>query len=425
MNDARLEWRDYRYFPYERNFAHLEVENLFGVETRSDDSGVSIPSRSFQSSQAERLTYFARARTPSGDIIVPRQAKLEATASVNGSSRQATRYSAHALHEYKGRFNPQVVRAIGNILGLTDQSWVLDPFCGSGTTLVECAHSGWNGVGIDRNPLAVGISNAKLRTLRKSEQLADRADQIAYALKPFHGLAVESVGVGQIRRALGSGWEKEFAAFDYLREWFPLPVLAQVAAIRRVVKKVVRLHEDRRVFEIILSDHLRDVSLQEPLDLRIRRRKNAADNYPLIPPFVESVEERLARVLRAHEALGNVEGSQQALLADNRLLDHDVPKPRGGFDAVITSPPYETALPYIDTQRLSLVLLGYIVPSEISHTERQLTGAREISTRERRELEDAVRLGGCRWLTGRRTDSGVTTVRRLRIAISRTCLGFS
>src|SRR5207248_681132 len=60
------------------------------------------------------------------------------------------------------------------------------------------------------------------------------------------------------------------------------------------------------------------------------------------------------------------------------------------FDAAITSPPYATALPYIDTQRLSLCLLGLIRSDEIRTAERSLIGNREISDAERRRLEGAL-----------------------------------
>jgi site-specific DNA-methyltransferase (cytosine-N4-specific) len=53
--------------------------------------------------------------------------------------RQRTRYSVNGLHEYKGKFNPQIVHSIINVLGVDyDSSRILDPFCGSGTTLLEC-----------------------------------------------------------------------------------------------------------------------------------------------------------------------------------------------------------------------------------------------------------------------------------------------
>jgi site-specific DNA-methyltransferase (cytosine-N4-specific) len=56
-------------------------------------------------------------------------------------------------------------------------------------------------------------------------------------------------------------------------------------------------------------------------------------------------------------------------------------------DAVITSPPYATALPYIDTQRLSLCLLGLIDARSIAARDRALIGSREITASERAKLE--------------------------------------
>ena len=82
-----------------------------------------------------------------------------------GKTRQATRYSVHGLHEYKGKFNPQVAKALLNIFGVRSGGRVLDPFCGSGTTLVECTHADVLGLGIDINPFAVFLANAKLRAL--------------------------------------------------------------------------------------------------------------------------------------------------------------------------------------------------------------------------------------------------------------------
>src|SRR5205814_1650952 len=76
------------------------------------------------------------------------------------SGHQPTRYSAHGLHDFRGKFNPQIVRAIGNLLALDEGACVLDPFCGSGTTLLEGAHIGWNVAGVDLNPLVVLISFA-------------------------------------------------------------------------------------------------------------------------------------------------------------------------------------------------------------------------------------------------------------------------
>lgn len=395
MTEAALEWRTYKYFPYERDFARLEVERLFRTHSREDALGLRIPSLAYRAERAERLTYFARAVHPKGSVVVPWQARLEATASLDERVRQATRYSAHGLHEYKGRFNPQVVRAIGNILGLEEGASVLDPFCGGGTTLLECAHAGWNSVGIDRNPLAVRIANAKVRALRRAHGVLQEMARAVVATLTASLTSSTPSGREAVERFLGHGWEEELPCFMYLEAWFPRAVLAQVVTIRKALRTHLRSAEDRAVFEVILSDLLRNASLQEPADLRIRRRKNPQHNYPLMEWFLEALPDRLQLVERARRTLKGLRGTQRALLGDVRTanLRRVVGFPNEGFDAVITSPPYETALPYIDTQRLSLVLFGDIKASDVQATEKALIGAREVSLRERLALEEVIRAG--------------------------------
>ena len=60
---------------------------------------------------------------------------------------------------------------------------------------------------------------------------------------------------------------------------------------------------------------------------------------------------------------------------------------RDGFDAAITSPPYATAMPYLDTQRLSLALLGIVRSKALRQGEKTLIGNREIDNSERLSLE--------------------------------------
>jgi tRNA G10 N-methylase Trm11 len=396
MTDAILEWRPYKYFPYEREFGRMEVEQLFRFKPIDDISGLRVPSAHLRREAAERLTYFARVVHPSGEVLVPQQTRLEATARVEASDRQATRYSAHGLHEYKGKFNPQVVRAIGNILGVGDDAWILDPFCGSGTTLLECLHLGWNVKGIDRNPLAIRIANAKLFALRRGQGALQRlVAAIATSLaEPSRTLSSDkSVSSSRLEVYLGCGWQRQLPSFDYLLAWFPLTVLAQVVAIFRAIDVSARTPADRAILEVVLSDQLRDASFQEPADLRIRRRKLPRQNYPLIDHFVEAVSVRAGRIERARSTLGEVRGRQQAILGDSSCLNLRKRWPALTFDAVITSPPYETALPYIDTQRLSLVLLGDIRASALQSADSSLIGSREISSGERSRLEASIRDG--------------------------------
>lgn len=404
-------WQNYRYFPYEQEFAKLEVKALFDQEPRSVLGGLEIEDHKNSEELVKRLTYFREASFSDGKVIVPDQCLLEASASGNGReitsegyisgnvvlTRQSTRYSAHGLHEYKGKFNPQVVRAISNIIRLDKGKWVLDPFCGSGTTLLEGAHMGWNAVGIDLNPLGVMISNAKLQAIRANEENLRRyVEQLNARLRRrIVGMTYEKAWSDmEVQRIVGTGWEQRLPNFDYLRSWFPLSVLAQFLVILEEIEQVVE-PPDRIIFKVILSDLTRSVSYQDPKDLRIRRRKDVKENYPVVELFLKSVQDKIETVLRARRVLSSFAGYQMAYVADSRRpLRWLVPMLQeygfNGFDAVITSPPYVTALPYIDTQRLSLCLLGLVKANGIRELERMLTGSREITETTRRELEAAL-----------------------------------
>ena len=124
----------YKYFPYELELAKREVKTLLPKAVFSETpKGLQLRG-GFDAATARRLVYFAG--VADGERYAPTmQSQLERV-NGNGPNRQSTRYSAHGLHEYKGKFNPQIVRAILNILGIPVGSRVLDPFCGSGTSLL-------------------------------------------------------------------------------------------------------------------------------------------------------------------------------------------------------------------------------------------------------------------------------------------------
>jgi hypothetical protein len=391
MSTLRLLWHDYRYFPYERRLAEQEARLFFGDEPEEVLDGLLV--RSKQSGDASRLTYF-KAVQNGASFVVPDQAKLEASAHGNGSGsdplwqpipnmrRQSTRYSAHGLHEYRGKFNPQVVRAIGNLFGLEPGGWVLDPFCGSGTTLLEAAHMGWNALGIDINPLGVLIANAKITAFMASPDVLQReCDALTQRLDPTPN---------------GSDWRVQLPEPDYLEKWFPVPVLWQFQGILRAIERT-NPAALRNVFRVVLSDVCRKASFQDPGDLRIRRRKNPAADYPVVEWFVDALRTKVASIVRARRQVQPVQGTTQLAVGGDTREAAVVVRPllkrwnQRAFDGAITSPPYATAMPYLDTQRLSLALLHLIGSRDLRQGEKTLIGNREIQDKERSKLEAELR----------------------------------
>ena len=359
-----LKWHDYRYYPYEQDLASLEVAALFPeAQIRQSDTGLVIGG-AFDLDDVKRLTYFSGFQY--GQSFIPTaQSRLEGPART-GKNRQATRYSTHGLHEYKGKFNPQVAKSLLNIFAVHNDDIVFDPFCGSGTTLVECAHIGVRSFGIDMNPLAVYVANAKLAAL------AAPATELRSAL-------------GDILNSLQSPGSRPLEMVDnrrtrYLSDWFDPSILHTLETMRHCIDLAAGCHAP--IFLAVCSNLLRDYSRQDPQDLRIRRRKSPLPGTPLTDAFQCAAERFLDRVADAQAVLDSKVGIGKAVVGDATTLTGEGIPHR--FDAAITSPPYATALPYIDTHRLSLVWIDLLHPDRIHELESSLVGSRELRGESRR-----------------------------------------
>lgn len=362
-----LSWPNYKLLPYEREIAIREARALLSPSnlTVTEDS-VQVRTNN-PPEVAEKLTYFS-----SVSEVPTIQALLENSSSNgNASSKQSTRYSVHGLHEYKGRFNPQVARAILNCFGMSGTERVWDPFCGSGTTLIESSQMGLRAVGTDVNPLAVRIASAKLTALRTpADEIEAGLDRVLSASR-------------NAKRKRGSSSPRD----EYLSAWFEADILREIEALRDATHRVST--NVRQILEIAASDLLRDFSLQEPLDLRIRRRKTPLPSMPFTEAFRQKVHQFLSR-LRGVQAILKRFAPCTAICADSTNIPRTLRKRWGQFEAIIGSPPYATALPYIDTQRLSLVWLGIIAPSEILPLEARLVGSREFRGRDKLEVANRL-----------------------------------
>ena len=76
----------------------------------------------------------------------------------------STDYLTHDIHPYTAKLIPHIPRYFVEKLSQPGDV-VLDPFCGSGTVLLEARLLGRNAIGIDTNPLARLISSVKARPL--------------------------------------------------------------------------------------------------------------------------------------------------------------------------------------------------------------------------------------------------------------------
>ena len=239
-------------------------------------------------------------------------------------TRSVNQYLTHWVYPYQGKFHPQMVRALLNIVGAKSGALVLDPYMGSGTTALEASLLGMRCVGIDLSPLCVLLARVKVRSVSVVERIRERVHAL---------LRDETVNPHD---ALTAG-EEDDRVVDFV----------QIARM------------------VALSD-------------ASRRRKDVGAS------FRKNVRAMLTSVEAHAEALRRFEidpGEVSISIGDARKLD-DAGIRNSTVDAVVTSPPYSIALDYVRNDKHALTALGVDLPSLRNH----MTGVRGRGPREKLTL---------------------------------------
>ena len=375
----------YKLYEYEKRLSSLEIEKILRLDNALDflnKNKLTAKISGLNSSRLKRLTFTHFYENDFGLREETWQKLLE-----NGDAAAATRkdpkYVTHGIHAYKGKFYPQLAKSLLNISGLELGSKVLDPFCGSGTVLLESYMNGFKAFGCDMNPLAAKISKAKLETLTiPKKSLFGAITSIE------HALLVDNIHAPNSLEQFSEDLHAD------LFSWFPKRVLYKL----NWLLSQIRLFSDIRLvnfFEVVLSDCIRDISQQEPSDLRIRRRAIPIEDAPVFEIFSRKLSYQKSRIedfysinsSAAHEFI-----EPTIFYGDNRKEETFIEAGinRQSIDAVVTSPPYATALPYIDTDRLSLLAIMNIPGKIRKNLEESLTGSREISNKCKKQFEDVL-----------------------------------
>jgi len=294
-------------------------------------------------------------------------------------NRRCLRYATHGLHEYRGKFFPQLVRSLINMAEVPRRGIVLDPMCGSGTTLVETVLAGRRAFGLDMNPLSVFLSEVKCQALALDpRELIGTYETLTASLKK--PLRKRSPG--------GHFASLDASDQDYLEKWFAPHVLDELDYIRSAIDGL-SLAPMRSLYTLSLSNILREVSWQKLDDLRVRKEVRRIETKDVLQRYLEETL-RATKMVVAYNAQRGIKGLgvHEVHESDARLAVRALPKLKGRVDAVITSPPYATALPYLDTDRLSLIYLNLLPRSDHRTRDTLMIGNREVTGRKRQSYWD-------------------------------------
>jgi hypothetical protein len=254
--------------------------------------------------------------------------------------RERTKH-VHRLHPYLGKFVPQLVEALLERY-VPERGRVLDPFAGSGTTLVQCLESGRSAVGVD-----VAAFNCLLMRVKTVPYDLDR---LRRDLLSAHANASSFVP--------GEGLPPD--ASRYVSAWYAPRAAAELVHFRRIAGS----SESAEVLRIVLARAARSARRTTHFDLDFPRE-------PQLEPYwchkhrrtCRPVEEARRFLLRytldtlerieTFAAVRAADASASVLHGDARTLDVG-----GPFDGVITSPPYPGLIDYHEQHRYAYELLG-------------------------------------------------------------------
>ncbi len=246
----------------------------------------------------------------------------------------------HGLHPYPAKFIPHIPRALIARYALPGLP-VLDPMCGSGTTLVEAAASGFHALGVDINPVAVLVSRAKTTPLGPAD-----CREVTRLVLALEGAAARFAGRGGRPRALPRA---EIPAFPNRSLWFSDAVALELAHAKAVLSGA-RTPRAAALGLCAFSAVLVSVSNQES-ETRWCSKPRALPGGEATRKLARKLEDSLERV---REFSSRDPAPALVVEADARAL----PFPSGSVGLVVSSPPYANSHDYYLYNKLRLFWLG-------------------------------------------------------------------
>ncbi len=219
----------------------------------------------------------------------------------------STGYATHGLFPYRGKFHPQLIKALINIIGIKKGETILDPMCGSGTTNIESALMGINSFAIDLSPFCKFMTKVKYNSL--------------------------SINI-ELLKGISNKSEKLFDFFS-------------VNEHQKQLKKIKNV-EKLKVYELVFLAFLDSLGYSK----RVVKSSHRQLFTKVLKRYEDTIFNFLLNSSKYINHLGSVNILENATATKILLKDSSV-------DGVITSPPYSFAIDYVENDEAQLNFLGY------------------------------------------------------------------
>lgn len=289
------------------------------------------------------------------------QKKLEKSSEKSKSWN--SNYGSHGWHRYIGRFPPHLVRSILNNFQATSDDIVLDPFSGSGTTVVECRMLGIPAIGIEISTLSALISRTKSKftinpddimnmyvhlEIFYKEKWIDFVDE-----KDFSEISYEDI-MGRINNPI-----KPFKNYE---KWFSKEALLGSSIVMEFASSLEGYIQD--ILLVALSSKMRSIGNVDVDVVRAEYSKLPRVNVDVL----KLIKMQLLKM--ANSIKGTLETHENVLVDVEKIniIEGDVLQTNledKSISYIITSPPYGVeSISYLRTHLLSFKVLDSILKAD-------------------------------------------------------------
>lgn len=271
-------------------------------------------------------------------------------------AKKTTLSLSHDLHIYKAKFFPRMVRALLNTFG-KEGATVFDPYCGSGTALLEASLLGLNSYGSDIDPICHLISRTKVAPFVRAEPLTAALRRFEARLYTGSNHRVSFSFPEELRAKIERRDRKDHTA--YLNE-----IVDETTLLATSLDGLRRDHPEEELFFTLASD---------AVTKKIRYRFIGVGNGKYTIEIVkQSLLQRMREKVSRSQQLAGVFneiatklntklGTVSVSLGDAR--DRTTWPVREDVDVIVTSPPYLPASSgrehYASSRALAFSVLGY------------------------------------------------------------------
>ncbi|NLJ08552.1 MAG: hypothetical protein GX437_12895 [Sphingobacteriales bacterium] len=282
---------------FELELAHLEYKSLSGEQLLERTAFIKSVDNKFSK---HYLLYSNNSEKIHADRSAATQAYFE-------EGQFSTGYATHGLFPYRGKFHPQLIKGLINILNVQKDELILDPMAGSGTTNIEAALMGINSIAIDVSPFCQFMIKTKYEALGIDFKLLEK-------------IRIDSKKL-----------------FDFFKQG-------------DVLKRIDKIVDENKI-------KIYNLAFLAFLDALGYSKRVVKSNHEqlfdkVLPRYIETVKSFLSNKYFDQNKIGKLN-----VLSDSDALNINLEN--NSVDCVITSPPYSFAIDYVENDKDQLEFLGY------------------------------------------------------------------